>query len=401
MIKKSLATHLFDAFYIQRWNDKIRPVELTEMDKHAHKMIIAYCLGKYEEKEGNKINWNDIIQLGIFEFLRRLVISDIKSPIFWAIKSNHQDVYSKLNRWVYSQLETDLKSLPAKFMDDFRKYLNEELEINNTTKNIMDAAHLYASYWEFKIIKQADPAGYEIKDIELRFQKSFEPLLVLHGMKKMLTKQSISNFIDLCGRLRFQIRWSQAPRLPRTSVLGHMFLVSLFSYFFTVELNPCDERLYNNYFGALFHDLPEAVTRDIISPVKRSVDDMDEVIREIEQELVEEEIYKLLEPEWIAEIKYFTVDEFDEKINKDGKLEKVTFDDLSANYNSDKFNPIDGELIKVSDQFAAFLEAFVTMSLGITSKHLKDGRENILRSNKNKKLGPLDIGSLYADFGDV
>ncbi len=27
---------------MQRWNDKIRPVDLRELDKQAHKMIIAY-----------------------------------------------------------------------------------------------------------------------------------------------------------------------------------------------------------------------------------------------------------------------------------------------------------------------------------------------------------------------
>ena len=52
MLKKSLIMKIFDAFFIQRWNDKIRPVELTEMDKTAHKMIIAYCLAKYEEDKG-------------------------------------------------------------------------------------------------------------------------------------------------------------------------------------------------------------------------------------------------------------------------------------------------------------------------------------------------------------
>ncbi|MGZ7169402.1 MAG: HD domain-containing protein [Halobacteriota archaeon] len=31
----------------------------------------------------------------------------------------------------------------------------------------------------------------------------------------------------------------------------------------------CYRRRFHNFFGGLFHDLPEALTRDIISPVKR------------------------------------------------------------------------------------------------------------------------------------
>ena len=34
---------------MQRWNDHIRPVELTELDKQAHKMVIAYVLAKLKK----------------------------------------------------------------------------------------------------------------------------------------------------------------------------------------------------------------------------------------------------------------------------------------------------------------------------------------------------------------
>ena len=81
MIRKALLLKIFDAAYMQRWNDKIRPIELIELDKQAHKMVIAYFLGKFEEdKQG--FNWIDIIEGGIFELLQRIVITDLKPPIF-------------------------------------------------------------------------------------------------------------------------------------------------------------------------------------------------------------------------------------------------------------------------------------------------------------------------------
>ena len=60
-VNSALANELFRAFHIQRWNDRLRPMDLYEMDKHAHKMIIAYCLGKYEEARGEVIDWTKII----------------------------------------------------------------------------------------------------------------------------------------------------------------------------------------------------------------------------------------------------------------------------------------------------------------------------------------------------
>lgn len=85
-MKKALLLKLFDAFAIQRWNDRIRPVDLFEMDKNAHKMAIAYCLGRYEEDDGKVVNWGEIIRGGIYELLRRVVLSDIKSPVYRKIK---------------------------------------------------------------------------------------------------------------------------------------------------------------------------------------------------------------------------------------------------------------------------------------------------------------------------
>ncbi|HNZ61289.1 MAG TPA: hydrolase, partial [Methanofastidiosum sp.] len=63
MIRKSLLLRIFDAAYMQRWNDKLRPIELVELDKQGHKMIIAYILGKFEENK-NGFNWIEVIEGG-------------------------------------------------------------------------------------------------------------------------------------------------------------------------------------------------------------------------------------------------------------------------------------------------------------------------------------------------
>ena len=70
IVKKPLLLKIYEAASMQRWNDQIRMVELTELDKQAHKMIAAYVLGKFEESSGNRqINWTSIIEAGLFEFL--------------------------------------------------------------------------------------------------------------------------------------------------------------------------------------------------------------------------------------------------------------------------------------------------------------------------------------------
>ena len=51
VIRKGLALRIFDGANMQRWNDKICPVELRELNKQTHKMVIAYVLEKFEESK--------------------------------------------------------------------------------------------------------------------------------------------------------------------------------------------------------------------------------------------------------------------------------------------------------------------------------------------------------------
>jgi putative hydrolase of HD superfamily len=86
-------------------------------------------------------------------------------------------------------------------------------------------------------------------------------------VQKLQLGKKTSNFMDLVGQLKFQQRWAQTPRIPETSVMGHTLIVAMLSYLCTCELAVCNKRIFNNYFAGLFHDLPEVLTRDIVSPV--------------------------------------------------------------------------------------------------------------------------------------
>ena len=112
IVNKNLLQELFRGFHIQRWNDRIRPMELLKMDKHSHKMIIAYCIGKYEEERGNTVDWQKIIKGGIYELLRRITISDIKSPIFNDIRNN-KDVFNIICTFLIGSYEVNsIKACP-------------------------------------------------------------------------------------------------------------------------------------------------------------------------------------------------------------------------------------------------------------------------------------------------
>ena len=79
MITKPLLELLYEAAHIQRWSDHMRPSQgFTELDKQAHKMIFAYRARFEEDERKAVINWPHLIEGGIFEFLHRIVRTDIK-----------------------------------------------------------------------------------------------------------------------------------------------------------------------------------------------------------------------------------------------------------------------------------------------------------------------------------
>jgi putative hydrolase of HD superfamily len=396
MIRKALLLRFLDAATMQRWNDKIRPVELTELDKQAHKMIIAYLLGKFEE-DNDGFDWIEIIEGGLFDLLQRLVLTDIKPQIFHKIKQEEAS-YRELNQWVFKELESIISPLGKDFCEKFKDHFSSDRP-DNINGKLLKAAHFYATKWEFNIIEHANPDGYEIDEIKKTLQMEQEKNYDIKGMVQLVMYTDLRNFVNLCGQLRFQIRWGHIYRTPKTSVLGHMLIVAILSYLFTLEIKGCKKRCINNYFTGLFHDLPEVLTRDIISPVKKSVKGINNLIKQYEMEQMEV-VYSMIPKEWHDEIKMFTVDEFSSivKINKD--IHKVKSTDINDRFNKDEFNPRDGEMVKIADDLAAFIEAYSAIKNGIKNSDLNHAIGFIKDKYKKQKSNNtyLNIGEIFADF---
>ena len=394
MIRKALILKIFDAAYMQRWNDKVRPVELVELDKQAHKMIIAFFLGKFEDSTPG-FNWIEVIEGGIFELLQRLVITDLKPPIFYKIKED-KSKYRLLNEWVYKEIEPIISPLGRDFCRRFKTYFHDSGD--NINKKILSAAHFYATKWEFDIIERANPDGYEITGIKQAIQRKQEHYSELQGMIRLREEARNRDFIDLCGQLRFQARWANLHRVPKTSVIGHSLFVALLSYLFSLDIKACNRRCVNNYFTGLFHDLPEVLTRDIISPVKRSVEGLSDLIKQYEREQMEKEVYGLIPKAWHKEVRTFTEKEFDSIITLKGRRKKVSSDEINKRYNDDFYNPRDGVLVKAADNLAAFIEAYVAVRNGSYSREFQEAKLSFKDLYGRATIAGINFGEIYADF---
>ncbi|MFP4642827.1 MAG: HD domain-containing protein [Spirochaetales bacterium] len=398
MIEKTVALHLFGGFSVKRWNDLVRPMELNEMDRRSFAMMLAWFLGKLEEQDGREVDWDTIIFTGIFDLLRKIALSDIKETVHRRIRVEHPDEYHRLNQWVADSVAPMLApyGLESRFREYFSRPvtalqlgLDPELGLDGQRNGrmpverdqtpaeralqILEAARSYSTYREFQIIKGVNSHDPRIPTIENHLRKRMEPFLDLAGMRQLILELDLFRVISVTDRLRYQTRWSRTPRIPETAVLGHSLMVATFALLLTEQRAPCHARRYNNFFAGLFHDLPESVTRDIVAPTKTATPGLPEIVRKIEDETVAEEIYPHMTEETAREMRYFIEDEFTSKISTASGVSPVSSEKIDAQYNSDDYRPLDGGIVRVADEFAAFLEAQQSIQLGVASQILIEG----------------------------
>lgn len=395
-LNHGLLSLLYDAASIRRWNDQINPMDFTELDKQAHKMIIAYVLAKFaDEEEAASVNWLRLLEGGIFEMLHRIVLTDVKPPVFHRMMSEKG---RELNQWVIGHLEPHTGAVQGGFHDRLHQYFFDS-DYALPEKRLLKAAHFLATQWEFNILYQLCPFINGIEAIRQEIENQIEDHYDLLGVQKISLKRKTAGFVDLCGQLRFQKRWSQSPRIPPTSVLGHMLLVAILTYLSLREARVSDHRVVNGFLAALFHDLPEVLTRDITSPIKGAVEGLDDIIKEYERRQMEDRLLPLLPQNWHDEIRYYTENEFDNRARVDGKTKHdLTFEELGANFDRPENKPVDGEIIRCCDHLAAFIEVSLSIRHGITSKHLADGAERLYAMYRTRKVGSIDFAAVFADF---
>jgi len=398
MLSASLIEQFFTSASIQRWNDYPRMVELVELDKQAHKFIIAFFIANMEEEKVNQVH---LIEAGIFEFLRRGIVTDIRPDVF---RQALQKKEKEINKWVLAKLYDQLIDIEdGEFYSRFEKYLKDS-NMYKKERFILKAASYLATRWEFSIVYQTSKFLSGIDKVKEAVEEEIEDYYELIGVRKIALNKKLAKIIDLSGRLRFQKRWAQTPRIPETSVLGHMLIVAILGYFYSTHINACDKRIENNFYCALFHDLPEALTRDIISPVKYSVNGLDDIISEYEIKMIENEILPFVPSHIAPYFKYllglYGDNEKDEFLNKINEKKIMVVDTLST-YNENKYNAIDGVALKNCDRLSAFIEAILSISHGVKSKELSQGKEFIKKTLKEKgKVDGVDFYKLALEIED-
>ena len=408
MISKEFVEQLFKTSTIQRWTDHIRPLDLTALGKHAHALTIAWVLGRRAETEAIElwsIDWDYLIRGSLYELLRVSVLTDIKSPVLDEIRSDSKK-WERVNNAVLDELGKKLPSLPIWFSEDMRDYYADR---HSTPERwnaywLLRAASALATAWEFCLIETSNPFLHDLAETKQNVEESVRAYQYIPAVLDIHEhRNELGRFSNLCGRLRFQLRWSQTPILPQRPVLDHELLVGYLAYACVAkeqtQLNSAEmwER-YHAFFGALFHDLPEVLTRDIISPVK-AIDGgaIGDIVSEIEREWFEKTFRPMLPKRLYHELRFLALDEF--KPKNWPPMDWPSYLPHLDEHRHGTRHP--GPVIEACDKFAGFMEAYYSFTFGVTSPNLRVAiyPSPDVRAKRDKmNLEVYNFGELYDYF---
>lgn len=403
MIKKEIFTFLFSGSTLRRWNGFACPINLWEIDRQGHAMMVAWLLCALDSQtdavnEEKVALWNYMIEEAFVRYWFNLVITDIKPHVYAQIKKNkeeHRDlVYwaldarknaKSLEKSILYHVDTNLYERAREILLDHPQNATEE-----KAHLILRAASAYTRLWELSILKNNNQ--YNSTTLLADIEKSIQQEIIVLA-KKLPSLQCIlpafrypTTIIEkipfFFGELRFQQRWSQTSRLPETNVAGHSFLVACFAYIMAKSFAFSPIRTCNAFFCGLFHDMPEVFTQDVVNPVKNATDKIAQLLHKYEQEQLNEKLLHPLGKEYphiSNTLQYLLGTHVDSEFyntiqHTDTTIQTVTFADLEEKYGTMQYNPKDGIIIKFCDTFSAFLEAEVSIQNGIHPQHLCDSR---------------------------
>jgi putative hydrolases of HD superfamily len=282
---------LLSGLSIYRWNNFPRVRNITALDHLGFIAHIALLLAHILEEEGKeKYDISLLLKKILFSGFFTFFYSDISADVKDRLREKSKEKYEELEHGVYDKLQ----SLPLSV-----EIHEDILLIQKKTKEdiLINFAKNWASYQEVESNAIVYPDAYAklLESLELRFKKEeFLPFLEYLPINTS-KKNPLENYLLVIHRLASSFRWNRSVRKYPVSVLSHTFIISFLTYLRGRSDHLEETLLTDMVITALFHDIPEAITGDIITPTKKSIPWLIALIEEVEQDMVDEYLLSYLE----------------------------------------------------------------------------------------------------------
>ncbi len=301
---------------MKRWNNFPRIEDVSHLDNVWYVIHIALFLSYLEEKNWKKVNREFLIKRIIFNSFLSLLISDINSWTREYIKNIDSSIFRQIeDLWIKNLLDLDSPDFIKKDLESTLLNTDNKLELL-----IIDCAKKYAWLNECTINSKIYDDIYEVPLFEINGFLN-ENRNKLYSLNILLDNDNYKKYLSHIRRLSHSMRWSWQTRIFPISVMSHLVIITYIAYvIWMIENNN-----WKNYsieellLRTIYHDIPEAITGDIITPTKKSVDWFVEVLEKVEIKMMDDYMFSYVDNDYRSNVFEYMLNPFDWEIWKIAK----------------------------------------------------------------------------------
>ncbi|MDD2487070.1 MAG: HD domain-containing protein [Candidatus Gracilibacteria bacterium] len=324
---------IFRGTSIIRWNNFPRTENVSTTDNLAFVLHISLLLsGILKEKEGIEIDELYIFKKLIFGSFNTLILSDINSDVKSRIRLKNPKISDELDdktfQFMYGIKVPDSIRYELKFINDNKNNPKYKIEHDLLTFSkrvsvcyeVLANSKIHSDVYEnilISIRKELDNPDFKM------FLKYVNP--------SSETSNDFEKYLLNIRRLQSNYRWNMHKKIYPISVMSHLYITFFLLYVIGKIEEKTEKEMLELLKIAIFHDIPEAITGDIVGPTKRAVPGLEELIAEVETDMLDE---------------YFLV-----------YLDGLKFKDDFKRYMLKPWEGENGKLAKMADIFSSLFES--------------------------------------------
>ena len=280
---------IFRGTSIMRWNNFPRIENVSTTDNLAFVSHITLLLSSIlKEKENIEVNELYIFKKIMFDSLKTFILSDINSDVKNRIKIKNSKISDELDDKIYNFLLgtniPDSIKFEMKFINENKN--NEKYKIEN---DLISFAKQVAVWYEVLTNSKVYPDVYENVMVSVEDKLRNEKYsLFLKYINPFQTNNDLGKYLLNIRRLQWNYRWNMHKKIYQISVMSHLYITFFLLYIIWKIEEKSESDLLELLKIAIFHDIPEAITWDIVWPTKRAVPWLEELIAEVETDMLDE-----------------------------------------------------------------------------------------------------------------
>lgn len=387
---KNMTTSLFKVISsimnIKRWNMMPQIETWNEAENIAFYTHMAYAIAK-EGFELKSETMEKLLTRCLLKSLNKHILSDISIKSRDKMRTLDPNIWSELINETAKQIASNFPRIVSK---EFNNYLTYEGDYEISDTNIKkDTLENLIKYCQYRTALEECATNMKVFD-NIEYQKFYNNIILkinsipqndLDIFNNTYDKVACTEYFETIKRLKNLLRWNRVVRSNESTVMGHTFVVSLLTVVF-VNMEACDSKLDVNFkyrciLKALFHDLLESLTGDVITPVKDIINKKRKGFwTKVEKRIVEEFSTSL-----------------PQKIKEESK-KFCLFDDFD-----DKLYSIDS-IVKACDQLALIFECLYEREWGSNIPEMNRAYENYTAKLQNSEWASIRefSNSILVDF---